>query len=173
MVLSNEIEPHTFISHNRAISCRKGHRKALKTFLETEDSVTTTSLVVIMEIFKCSEFKFWLNLLVNSLQAGHLSKRQHSRSIRIVFLAMEHSVEVESFFCSCSQQPLSQNTLAWVVGQLKTWRCYFKFSVMCKISFASDNHLQIVDTSVDRGVASVPCINLSDNGQPEEHNIRI
>ena len=34
-----------------------------------------------------------------------------------------------------------------------------------------DNHLQIVDTSVDRGVASVPCVNLSDYGQPEEHKI--
>ena len=42
---------------------------------------------------------------------------------------------------------------------------------MCDICFKQDSHLQIVDTSVDRGVASVPCVNLSDYGQPEEQDL--
>ena len=28
-----------------------------------------------------------------------------------------------------------------------------------------------MDTSIDRGVASVPCVNLSDYGQPEEQDL--
>ena len=43
--------------------------------------------------------------------------------------------------------------------------------MICDICFKQDIHLQIVDTSVDRGVASVPCVNLSDYGQPEEQDL--
>ena len=41
----------------------------------------------------------------------------------------------------------------------------------CDICFKQDIHLQIVDTSVDQGVPSVPCVNLSDYGQPEEQDL--
>ena len=55
-------------------------------------------------------------------------------------------------------------------GNMKSWPD-FNLNVMCDICFKQDSHLQIVDTSVDRGVASVPCVNLSDYGQPEEQDL--
>ena len=64
------------------------------------------------------------------------------------------SIEVESFLCSCSQQPLSQHTLAWVVGQLETRirEIYDRiFQTKCKVWHFLQQQRKLVLSPLDSG----------------------